>query len=202
MNTVFCVMGKSSSGKDCLAKSLVKNGKLSLMIPYTTRPMRPGESDGNPYFFLSEKAYMDEDIICNTKFESVHGNWSFGFKRMTEEELNVALPFIAVVSPKQFNMMNEAYEGIVQIVGLYIQADEEERMVHAIMREREKATPDYNELCRRFVSDANDFKYDNPDMEKMMKKNVLMVENGYQMTMDEIADEVIHTFRNIIKRNK
>ena len=202
MNTIFCVMGKSSSGKDCLAKSLTKKGKITYIIPYTTRPMRPEESDGDPYFFLSEKDYQTEDIICNTCFETVGGKWFFGFKRLTHEELDSDIPFIAVVSPKQFNMLVDIYAGLINIIGLYIEADEEERIVHAIMRERKKDIPDYKELCRRFISDREDFKHDNPDMIKMKTKNVSVISNDYQMTIDEIAAEIIYTFRDLIKRNK
>lgn len=198
MNTIICVMGKSSAGKDCLARALVKKGKFTLIVPYTTRPMRPGESNGNPYFFLSEEKYGSEDIICDTKFESVHGSWSFGYKRMAKDELDINIPYVAVVSPKQFNMMADEYEGVVNLIGLYIDADEEERMIHAIMRERQKSSPDYAELCRRFVSDGSDFSHGNPDMEKMEKRNVMMVANDFQMSMDDIADEVIHMVSSII----
>ena len=200
MNTVFCVIGKSSSGKDSLAKSLAKKCGLIFMVPCTTRPMRPGESDGKECFFLSEKEYGSEDIICDTKFDSIHGVWSYGYKRMTKNELNIETPYIAVVSPKQFNMMEDEYKGVVNLIGLYIDADEEERMVHAILRERQKTSPDYDELCRRFLADAADFNYNNPEMKKM-KQHVHIVTNDFKMTIDEIADEVIYTFRNIIERN-
>ena len=48
MGKIFCMMGKSSSGKDTLYKLILENEKLQLsnIVPYTTRPIRAGEQDG------------------------------------------------------------------------------------------------------------------------------------------------------------
>ena len=57
MGKIYCMMGKSSTGKDTLYKMLLEDGALSLkkIIPYTTRPMRRGETDGVEYYFCGEK---------------------------------------------------------------------------------------------------------------------------------------------------
>ena len=46
-------MGKSASGKDTVFSRLIDDKNLSLerMVPYTTRPMRSGETDGVEYHF-------------------------------------------------------------------------------------------------------------------------------------------------------
>ena len=48
MNRIFCLMGKSASGKDKLFKTLMSEGKLPLkkVVIYTTRPIREKEKDG------------------------------------------------------------------------------------------------------------------------------------------------------------
>ena len=57
MGKIFCIMGKSSSGKDTLYKQLLEEEglRLSRIIPYTTRPIRSGEMEGVEYFFTDEK---------------------------------------------------------------------------------------------------------------------------------------------------
>lgn len=52
MGKIFCLMGKSASGKDTIYSRLLKMPELTLkkVIPYTTRPMRQGEIDGDTYF--------------------------------------------------------------------------------------------------------------------------------------------------------
>ena len=55
MGRIFCVMGKSASGKDSIFKELMhdKSLKLKNIVPYTTRPIRDGEQDGKDYIFCT-----------------------------------------------------------------------------------------------------------------------------------------------------
>ena len=47
MKKVFCVMGKSATGKDTIYREILRRmPDLGTVIPYTTRPMRDGETDG------------------------------------------------------------------------------------------------------------------------------------------------------------
>ena len=69
---IFCIMGKSSTGKDTIYKALLKDDALDLhrIIPYTTRPIRQGEQDGQEYFFVDEtavKQYQEENRIIEMR---------------------------------------------------------------------------------------------------------------------------------------
>ena len=57
MGKIFYLMGKSSSGKDTIYKELVSDEELRLktIVPYTTRPIREGETDGVEYYFSGEE---------------------------------------------------------------------------------------------------------------------------------------------------
>ena len=57
MSKLFCIMGKSASGKDTIFKRLVQDEALNLktVVSYTTRPMREGEQEGVEYYFVSPK---------------------------------------------------------------------------------------------------------------------------------------------------
>ena len=57
MGRIFCLMGKSSTGKDTIYKELLEEKKLDLhkIVPYTTRPIREGEKNGEEYFFTDEE---------------------------------------------------------------------------------------------------------------------------------------------------
>ena len=61
MGKIFCMMGKSSCGKDTLYKRILQEGilPLSSIVPYTTRPIRSGETDGVEYFFTDEQMLLD-----------------------------------------------------------------------------------------------------------------------------------------------
>ena len=59
MGKLFCIMGKSASGKDTIFRRLTEDERLSLkkVVPYTTRPSRKGEENGRDYYFVSEDKY-------------------------------------------------------------------------------------------------------------------------------------------------
>lgn len=55
MGRLFVFMGKSASGKDTLyGELLARYPEIHAVIPYTTRPIREGETDGGAYYFVSE----------------------------------------------------------------------------------------------------------------------------------------------------
>ena len=56
MGKIFYVFGKSSTGKDTIYRNLMENKALRLrpIVPYTTRPVRAGETPGVEYHFTDE----------------------------------------------------------------------------------------------------------------------------------------------------
>lgn len=44
-----------------------------------------------------------------------------------------------------------------QIIPLYVYTDDSIRLERAMNRERQQITPDYKEMCRRFLADEEDF---------------------------------------------
>lgn len=54
----FCFCGPTASGKSTISRELLKlDSKLQLSISTTTRAPRPGEKDGEHYFFVSEEEF-------------------------------------------------------------------------------------------------------------------------------------------------
>lgn len=51
----------------------------------------------------------------------------------------------------------KAYYGEEKIRPIYIEVEDGERLSRALNRERMQESPKYEELCRRFLSDAKDF---------------------------------------------
>ena len=53
MGKIYCVMGKSSSGKDSIYHEIMEKGALGLkpIIPYTPRQIRDDEQDGRVNHF-------------------------------------------------------------------------------------------------------------------------------------------------------
>lgn len=69
-NLIVTVSGPTTAGKSTLVRSLQKkNPNIQEVISHTTRPMRPGEIDGEHYHFVS-----GETMESLTFVESVHLN--------------------------------------------------------------------------------------------------------------------------------
>ena len=58
MGKIFCLMGKSASGKDTIFKRILerKTVPLTTVVPGTTRPIRDGEKEGVEYYL---------DFVCS-----------------------------------------------------------------------------------------------------------------------------------------
>src|SRR5438874_10156259 len=74
---LFVLSAPSGTGKDSVIKALKEQGMDFYVVPsVTTRPPRPGESEGNPYLFVREEKFkqlVDEGELL--EYANVHGNW-------------------------------------------------------------------------------------------------------------------------------
>ena len=82
MGKIYCMMGKSSSGKDTLyQKVLERLPQIHRVVPYTTRPIRAGERDGVEYYFVTGKRLADLEkqgkIIEKRTYQTIYGPWSY-----------------------------------------------------------------------------------------------------------------------------
>ncbi len=73
---MMILVGPSAVGKSTFLAQAVKDfPELVDTITCTTRPMRPGEKEGNPYYFLSRQEF-EEKVAQGyfVEFAEVHGN--------------------------------------------------------------------------------------------------------------------------------
>ena len=81
MGKLFCLMGKSASGKDAIFRYLKENKALELkeIVPYTTRPMRKWEENGVGYYFVDNAAYeamrREGKVIESRSYDTIQGKW-------------------------------------------------------------------------------------------------------------------------------
>lgn len=74
---MIIVVGPSGVGKSSFVELICKEfPQLVDTVTYTTRGMRPGESEGNPYHFVSQDKFeglIKEDFFI--EYAQVHGNF-------------------------------------------------------------------------------------------------------------------------------
>lgn len=164
MGKIFCLMGKSSSGKDTIFKQLQNDDDLKLkpIITYTTRPKRVNETNGVEYYFIDEdilESYkMKDKVIEQRIYNTVNGDWYYA--TLDDGQINLDMhDYILIVTLEAYKNL-KFYFGEESIFPLYVTLDDGIRLERALKREREQNNPNYDELCRRFLADNIDFNID------------------------------------------
>lgn len=160
MGKIYYIMGKSSSGKDTIFKALKERLPwLKTVVLYTTRPAREGETHGTEYFFVDEKKlsqYEKEGKVIELRtYNTVHGPWKYATIDDGQIELEHA-GYLMIGTLESYRKLC-AYYGQENVVPLYIEVEDGERLSRALARERQQTSPRYAELCRRFLADTEDF---------------------------------------------
>lgn len=159
---IFCLMGKSSSGKDTIAKSLLQDKELKLrsVIPYTTRPIRQNETQGLEYHFVSEELLEQWEkkgkIIERRDYYTVNGLWSYCTIDDGQIDLSRDHCYLLIATIQSFKNLQNFF-GARNIIPLYIEVNDGVRLERALKREKQQLQPNYEELCRRFLADSHDF---------------------------------------------
>ena len=161
MGKIYCLLGKSSSGKDTLFKMLLEESGLSLktIVPYTTRPIRVGEQEGVEYHFVTEetqkKLEAEGKIIELRAYDTICGVWKYF--TVDDGQIDLATDNYLVIGTLESYVKMRDYFGAEKLVPLYVEVEDGERLLRALTRERAQKEPNYAEVCRRFLADSVDF---------------------------------------------
>lgn len=162
MSKIYYVMGKSATGKDTIYKKLLERlPELKKIILYTTRPIRDGEKEGMEYHFTTEKKRdefrKENKIIEERTYETVYGPWTYFTVDDGQFKLEGKIQYLMIGTLESYEMTRE-YLGKENLVPLYIEVEDGERLLRALKREKNQKVPKYKELCRRFLADEVDFR--------------------------------------------
>ena len=156
---VLAIMGKAGSGKDTIAKELIKcfPDKFERVVSATTRPPREGEVNGVDYHFLTPEAFLAE-LDNNRMLEATCFNdWAYGtpITSLDDKKINVL-----VLNPEGVNILS--WDKRIDLKVAYIIASDKERLIRQLSREE---NPNVDEIIRRFGTDRSDFfeAENNPD---------------------------------------
>ena len=165
MGKIYCLMGKSSSGKDTIFKELMKDSDLNLkpVVTYTTRPKRENEVDGNEYYFIDDellnKFKAEKKIIEIREYDTIQGKWYYC--TVNDGQVNLHKNnYLIIVTLEAYNSFKK-YFGEDKVIPIYVTLDDGIRLQRALKREMKQDKPNYNELCRRFLADNEDFSEEN-----------------------------------------
>ena len=198
MGKIIYLMGKSSTGKDTLFKRLLENPpcELQTVVPYTTRPIRDGESQGVEYFFTDEEGYQklknDGKLIEERAYHTCHGLWRYF--TVDDGQIDLAKGNYAMIGTLEAYEKLKTYFGVENLCPVLVELDDGERLQRALNRERTQEQPKFQEMCRRFLADAEDF-----SEEKIAAAGITRqfynddLERCFQEIREYVQAEVSHT---------
>lgn len=187
MGNIYCLMGKSASGKDTIYNRLLAMEELHLrrVVPYTTRPMRSGESDGQTYFFCTEQKVEEFEaagkIIELRAYNTVYGIWKY----FTADDGQICLAesdYLMIGTLEAYEQIRD-YFGADKVCPVYVEVDDGLRLQRALDRECAQEQPKYAEMCRRFLADEQDFSEENLEKAGITKR-------FYNTDLDQVTQEI------------
>ena len=198
MGNIYCIMGKSASGKDTIYKRLLEIQPVSLrsIVTYTTRLIRSEETDGVEYKFVTTdvlKKMRKQGIIIEERcYHTVHGDWYYF--TADDGQIKDDETYLLVQTPEGFKSLRDYY-GRSRVRPIYIEVEDGLRLARAVERERLEAIPRYTELCRRYIADEADF-----------SESVLLslgIEKRYQNSdFDKCIGEISQDLKDILKESR
>lgn len=156
-------VGPSGCGKDTAARHLANYfpEKYHYVKLCTTRPQRNEEDNG--YVFLNSKAFLTQVLNGRMLNAQEFRGWYYGLndQGLDAEKINV-LPMSNVMVEQMTEENNPKYD--LKIV--YIWTSNKDRLLHILRREE---NPDCKEICRRFLTDIDDYEKNNELWNKCYK---------------------------------
>ena len=167
---VFVITGQSGAGKGTLIERLLRDfPQLKLAVSATTRPRRPGETDGVHYYFISDEEF-DRRREAGEFLEYHVFPWGQRSGTLVSEIQRIVDDGDACVLELETDGALNVAERVANAVTIFVTApiDELER------RLRERATESAGEIGERLrvareqleVADRFDYRVENDDLER------------------------------------
>ena len=128
MGKIFCVMGKSASGKDTIYNKILQDDSLMLsrIIPYTTRPIRDGETQDKDYHFCNEedvKRLSEQGRIIELReYNTVYGVWKYF--TVNDDDIDLRCKSYLTVGTLESYTKIRDYFGSDKVLPIYVEVED------------------------------------------------------------------------------
>ena len=192
---IIYIIGKSSVGKDTIYQILKKKMNLKTYVMYTTRPIRTGEKNGIDYYYLKQEEMekyineIDSKVMEYRTYNTVYGPWTYA--TIIDKQFESDNDLLMEGTLESYNAVRMYFENDkkINVIPIYIEVDDGIRLERALKREKEQENPKYEELCRRFLADSQDF-----SEEKIEESGI---EKRFQnINLDDCVKEIIEYIKN------
>lgn len=155
MNKIFVIIGKTASGKNTVEKDLLNifSGRIKCIIPYTTRPMRDGETEGDEYHFVKSFDNV-ENIIERRSYNTVYGKFEYA---TVDDGVNLKDSSYININTLEGLKRIKQYFGEDNVVPVYIDADTKVRTQRYLKRSGTHDKQTIAEIKRRMRDEDTEY---------------------------------------------
>lgn len=154
-NEIVILVGPSATGKDTIAKLLEKNYEYNFVISTTTRPIRKGESEKNPYYFITKDEFLNkvknDEMIeyreYHTMVNGVSDIWYYGVEKKEIENKK----YVAVLDIIGLKAFKQVFGD--RVISFFLNTDDDIRKQRCI----DRGDFDQSEWERRLADDKRVF---------------------------------------------
>ncbi len=111
MKNVFIISGPSGAGEDSVIEGLIDQFPIERVITTRTRPMRIGESQGKPYYFISENEFKEK--LAADEFVEYAEQYNNQLSGVTKSEID------RVASSGKIGIWKIEYKGVITAKKLF-----------------------------------------------------------------------------------
>lgn len=178
---IICVVGKTSSGKDSVAKIAKDLFNLDMVVSYTTRPKRKYETDGVEHYFISKERM--KEIKENDTMIAYTINEQTGIEYCATVEAMSSDTMIYIINPNGIEYMKE---NNIDFVSIYVDCSNDKILQRGSLRGDSLMV-----LTERLSSEIDEFnKYRDSKCYDYIIDN-----NG---TYEELKSQTINIFNKIL----
>ena len=163
---LFIISGASASGKDTIANRLSRSSGciITPLISHTDRPMREGEADRQPYYFIDNGTFkthvLSDFFIEHRAYDSKFGTWNYGLSKDEIDLMSKNIGNYSVIVDVQGK--NSIIDYIktndlpIDVVTVFIKASKQQRYLRSFSRQGAMTDEEVEEVERRFQADDKD----------------------------------------------
>ncbi len=188
--------GCSGVGKDTVMKRVISQYPQEFIKypSYTTRAMRQGESEGNPYCFVSEADFLRMlDAGEFFEYNYIHGRAYYGASKKTlSDYMALGKTLFKDVDVEGVRTYKHKLASTVKTISIYLYCSDEETVI-ARLRARGDAEEDIAKRRKRFameneLSCESDYMVNNIDLDTTaaIVKTITDTENGMGLYLPKV----------------
>ena len=205
--TLVIMSGCSGVGKNTVISNLIKrNNNYTILPTYTTRTKRENESQGNPYFFISDKEFVER--IDNNDFyeyESVHNHYYGTSKSLLNQFSKDSKVLIKDIDVKGTQNLLKSIGDDIRIISFFLYVKNKDVLIDRLIGRGEKEIDlrlsrydmemDY---CNKYMYQIDNYNLDST-IQKVESLVALEMEGKYFNASQRIQDLNWNTVEYYIK---